>query len=588
MKHRILGVEVVVRQGLKYLLARNVLRVILVLPIIGLVLPIVRHPNRPLTDAFSQNSLYLNLTLLIALSASFKYHKQLGASVDRRFFREAHDQECVLNELIEQIAEIDSLADISALVSQQLIATMHPCSISVFYRETATSELRLRCTSGSGLEMGPALPDNFQILRMARETRKPLDSLALGRAELPALERDWLHNLGVHLVVPIGQTNQPPAGLLVMGEKRSEEPYSPADQKLLQGIAAQMAVVYERIWLREQVEVDRRLRYEVFAHVDAQSVDLLKECPTCAVCYEHREETCVHDGSQLIHTLPVARTIESRYRLDRRIGQGGMGAVFEATDLRLHRKVAIKVLVGRLFGNLPALRRFEREAEACARLIHPNIIVIHDFGRIGQEGAYLVMDRLYGRTVRSELKRNGKLPPVSVAEWFDQFLNGLQAAHGAGIAHRDLKPENVFITPLEMGGDRITILDFGLAKLRLAEPAEIESLTMPGTVVGTIGYMSPEQLSGQASDERSDLFSTGVMIFEGITGTLPFNATSYADLLRAMSQDSPTVPGDSAEIASLNRLLRKCLAPNRSTRFQTASELQSELLPGLRAWAHMT
>ena len=488
--------------------------------------------------------------LLIALSASFKYRRQLSTSVDRKFFREAHDQERVLNKLIEQIGEIDSLADISTLVSQQLMATMHPYSIAVFYRETATSDLRLRCTSGNGLEMGPALPDNLQILRMARETRKPLDSVALDRAELPALERDWLHQMGAHLVVPIGQTNQPPAGLLVMGAKRSEEPYSPADQKLLQGIAAQMAVVYERVWLREQVEVDRRLRNEVLAHVDAKSVDLLKECPTCGVCYVNREETCVHDGSHLIHTLPVARTIESRYRLDKRIGQGGMGAVFEAMDLRLHRKVAIKVLVGKLFGNLAALRRFEREAEACARLVHPNIIVIHDFGRIGQEGAYLVMDRLNGRTLRSELKRNGKLPPVAAAEWFDQFLNGLQAAHAAGIAHRDLKPENVFITPLEMGGDRITILDFGLAKLSLDESAEKESLTMPGTVMGTMGYMSPEQLSGQTADERSDLFSTGVMVFEGITGSLPFKATNYADMLRAMSQDSPTISGDSAEIVT--------------------------------------
>jgi len=343
-----------------------------------------------------------------------------------------------------------------------------------------------------------------------------------------------------------------------------------------------------RIWLREQVEVDRRLRNEVLAHVDAQSVDLLKECPTCAACYDNREETCVHDGSQLIHTLPVARTIESRYRLDQRIGQGGMGAVFEAMDLRLHRKVAIKVLVGRLFGNLAALRRFEREAEACARLIHPNIIVIHDFGRIGQEGAYLVMDRLNGRTLRSELKHNGKLPPVAAAEWFDQFLNGLQAAHAAGIAHRDLKPENVFITPLEAGGDRITILDFGLAKLSLEDSAEKESLTMPGTVMGTMGYMSPEQLSGQASDERGDLFSTGIMIFEGITGSLPFTATNYADLLRAMYQDSPTVTGDSAEIVRLNHLLRKCLAPNRSDRFETASELRSELMPALHAWSRMS
>lgn len=108
---------------------------------------------------------------------------------------------------------------------------------------------------------------------------------------------------------------------------------------------------------------------------------------------------------------------------------------------------------------------------------------------------------------------------------------------------------------------------------------------MPGTVMGTMGYMSPEQLSGQAADERSDLFSTGVMIFEGITGSLPFKATNYADLLRAMSQNCPTVPGNSADVARLNRVLSKCLAPNRSERFQTASDLRSELLPALRAWA---
>jgi serine/threonine protein kinase len=197
------------------------------------------------------------------------------------------------------------------------------------------------------------------------------------------------------------------------------------------------------------------------------------------------------------------------------------------------------------------------------------------------------MDRLYGSTLRSELKRTGKLPPFATTDRFGQFLNGLRAAHGAGIAHRDLKPENVFITPLEMGDHRITILDFGLAKLRLGEAAEMDSLTTLGTVMGTLGYMSPEQLSGQASDERSDLFSTGVMIFEGITGTLPFQATSYADLLRAMSHNSPTVPGDSVEIVRLNSLLRKCLAPNRNNRFQTATELQSELLPALRSWSHM-
>ncbi len=587
VKHRILGIEVVIRQGVRYLLARNVLRVILLMPIVGLLLPIVRHPERPLTDALGQNSLYLNLALLIALSASFKYRGQLRAALDRKFFRDAYDQELVLSRLIGQIGEIDSLTEISVVVSRQLASTMHLDSIFVFYRENARSEMRLRCTSSGGPEMGPAVPDDLRTLRLTRESRKALDISELNRAGLPSIERDWLDRMGAQLVVPIGLQNQPTAGLLVMGEKRSEEPYGPADRKLLLGIAGQMAVVYERVWLREQVEADRRLRNEVYAHVDADAVDLLKECPVCGACYDHREETCSHDGGQLTHTLPVARTIESRYRLDWRIGQGGMGAVYQAMDLRLHRKVAIKVLVGRLFGNLPALRRFEREAEACARLTHPNIIAIHDFGRIGQEGAYLVMERLYGGTLRSELNRNGMLSPMTTAEWFDQFLNGLQAAHKAGIAHRDLKPENVFITRPETGGDRITILDFGLAKLRLTETPDLESLTVPGTVMGTVGYMSPEQLSGQASDELSDLFSTGVMIFECITGTLPFKITSYAGLLRAISQDSPTAPGDSFETLRLNGLLRKCLAPNRGERFQTADEVQCELLPAVRAWSRV-
>lgn len=585
VKNRILGIEVVVRQGLRYLLARNVLRVILLLPLAGLILPIVRHPNRPLTDAFGQNSLYLNLTLLIALSVSLKYRGQLSLAIDRRFFREAYDRERVLSHLIGQIADIDSLSEISALVSRQLTATMHLRSISVCFRDNAGSEMRLRCDSASGLQAGPPLPDHWRVLRLGRANRKPLDTTELNRAGWSAAERNFFEKLGTQLVVSIGLANQETAGLLVLGGKKSEEPYSPADQKLLQGIAAQMAVVYERIWLRQQVEVDRRLRNEVLAHVDSQSVDLLKECPTCGVCYDRRAENCAHDGSKLTHTLPVARTIESRYRLDRRLGQGGMGAVFEATDLRLRRKVAIKVLVGALFGNLPALRRFEREAEACACFRHPNIVTIHDFGRIGEAGAYLVMDLLSGTTLRSELKRNGTLAPLVAAEWFNQLLNGVQAAHNTGIAHRDLKPENVFITSLETGGDRVTILDFGLAKLRVAEQPGMENLTMPGTVMGTMGYMSPEQLAGQASDELSDLFSVGVMVFESITGVLPFQATNYTDLVRAMSQDLPAIPGDSAGILRLNGLLRKCLAADRNKRFQTASDLQFELLPALRSCA---
>ena len=196
VKHRILGIEVVIRQGVRYLLARNVLRVILLMPIVGLLLPIVRHPDRPLTDIFGRNSLYLNLALLIRLSASFKYRRQLRAALDRRFFREAYDQELILSQLIEHIAEIDSLAEISELASRQLAATMHLDSISVFYRESASSEMRLRCTSSGGPELGPALKDDMCTLRLARETRKALDTLDLDRAGTVAFPWCWVIRLG--------------------------------------------------------------------------------------------------------------------------------------------------------------------------------------------------------------------------------------------------------------------------------------------------------------------------------------------------------------------------------------------------------
>ena len=138
--------------------------------------------------------------------------------------------------------------------------------------------------------------------------------------------------------------------------------------------------------------------------------------------------------------------MDDKYRLERAIGTGGMGAVYEATDLRLGRSVALKILLARNFGNPGALRRFEREAQAAARLRHPHIVTVHDYGTLGNEGAYLVMELLAGTTLRSEFDRVGSLHPPLAAEWFDQVLDGVAAAHAAGVIHRDLKPDNVIVT----------------------------------------------------------------------------------------------------------------------------------------------
>ena len=200
-------------------------------------------------------------------------------------------------------------------------------------------------------------------------------------------------------------------------------------------------------------------------------------------------------ASELTLSLPVERTIDGKYRLDRLIGKGGMGAVYEAADLRLSRSVAVKIMLGRAFGDRQALRRFEREAQACARLTHPNIITVFDFGAVGADGAFLVMELVEGRTLRPELNRRGHLPGPVAAAWFEQICEGIAAAHQRQVIHRDLKPENILIAATATGGEIVKVLDFGLAKMRTAGD-ETAGLTHPGVVMGTAGYMAPEQLTG--------------------------------------------------------------------------------------------
>src|SRR4029453_11303233 len=160
---------------------------------------------------------------------------------------------------------------------------------------------------------------------------------------------------------------------------------------------------------------DRRLRHDVLSHLATGSFNLLKECPSCGACYDTDATICSTDASEFTLSLPVERTIDGKYRLDRLIGKGGMGAVYQAADLRLQRNVAIKVMLGSMFGDPQALRRFEREARMSARLNHPNIIAVYDYGAVGSEGAYLVLELVAAITLRSEVVQRGKIDPVTAA-----------------------------------------------------------------------------------------------------------------------------------------------------------------------------
>ncbi len=276
-------------------------------------------------------------------------------------------------------------------------------------------------------------------------------------------------------------------------------------------------------------------------------------------------------------TLPAGTRL-GPYEIVAPIGAGGMGEVYKARDAKLGRDVAVKVLPERLTAEADSLSRFEREARAVAALSHPNILSIFDVGR--EEGlAYAVMELLDGETLRERLSA-GALPTRKAVEYAAQIARGLAAAHEKGIVHRDLKPENVFIT----GDGRVKILDFGLAKVAAPESDQTKSPTVvdatePGTVMGTVGYMSPEQVRGRPADHRSDIFSFGTILFEMLSGERAFRADSAAETMAAIAQkDPPELTGvETALTPGLDRIVRHCLEKSPSERFQSARDLAFDL-----------
>jgi hypothetical protein len=264
------------------------------------------------------------------------------------------------------------------------------------------------------------------------------------------------------------------------------------------------------------------------------------------------------------------------YEILEPIGAGGMGEVYRAKDTRLGREVAIKVLPEALALDRDRLSRFEREAKAVAALNHPNILSIYDFGREGS-AVYAVTEMLEGETLRAQLSSD-RLPPRRAIEVALQVAHGLAAAHEKGIVHRDLKPENVFVTR----EGRVKILDFGLAKLvslgdaiDATDVPTVERGTEPGMVMGTIGYMSPEQVRGLSADERSDIFSFGAILHEMVSGRRAFRGDSAADAMSSILKEDP--PGLEPIIQgvspSLAHIVRHCLEKKPERRFRTAHDL---------------
>jgi serine/threonine protein kinase len=315
------------------------------------------------------------------------------------------------------------------------------------------------------------------------------------------------------------------------------------------------------------------------------------KCPRCGRQYPDDVHVCAQDFTPLraddtFADVPldplVDRVFDGKYRLDERLGGGGMGTVYRATHLLIDRSVAVKVLSQRFVGDETAQQRFRREARAAGRMQHPNAVMVNDFGATNDGYLYIVMELLEGLTLRDLLAREGPLDPARAVSLMLQTSSAVGAAHDAKLIHRDLKPANIFIEQRPNMPSVVKVLDFGVAKFIVEEHEDDDynTLTQVGAIIGTPRYMSPEQCSGIAPlTPASDVYSLGIILYEMLSGGVPFNADTplalalkhVSEAPRSLREIVPSVPEE------LEWVVAHALAKNPSDRPIDANEFRREL-----------
>jgi len=341
-----------------------------------------------------------------------------------------------------------------------------------------------------------------------------------------------------------------------------------------------------------------------FACVPAPD-DRMKTCPVCKTRFEDTHVFCPHDGARL-EAVPrplattaepvvpdlsmsaidpenpdnlVGKTIFGDYHIRKKLGEGGMGAVFLAENKSIDQRLAIKVLHGDAAQNAEMVERFNREARAISRLTNQNIIRVFVFGRTPEGLLYLAMEFVEGKPLRDLIEKEGQLSELRAINIMRQTLHALNEAHELGIVHRDLKPDNIMITKFRGVDEFVKVLDFGIAKVK--DPGGNQAkLTQAGIVYGTPEYLSPEQAQAKELDGRSDLYSMGIILYELITGTVPFQSKTAVTILAAHVYDPPAPPSQKTRRPvhpKMERVILKALHKDPTKRYQTAMAFLEDL-----------
>ena len=579
LAERALVLSDLLRRAVQHAAIRQALNALAALPFAALMLAVYAWRGRSVADVLSGPTGLVLVALGAAGVVMLGVRRRLLASLDRRFLREPYDSGAVLAALTERARAVRTSAELAAIVEAELGRPLHLRFAVLLLLDPATGSL---ASTGGVL---PPLDVASALARRAAAEPAPLDVERSGWLdELPAAEREWVRDGGIHLLVPLLRADGTLAGVLAFGEKQSELPYSAQDLSLLTGAAAALALAVEARGFAGSSGAAGSLLPAGDADVPAP------ECGACGRLAAPGADVCERCGSP---TEPGAlpSVLGGKFRVLERLGSGGMGVVYRGVDLSLGRDVAIKTLP---FMGPREARWLRKEARAMAAVAHPNLAAI--FGAESWHGLpLLVVEYLPGGTLADRL-RHGRMEPAAALDLVNALVPALARLHAAAILHRDIKPSNIGFAA--DGTPRL--LDFGLARAMEAaqeaepgpdgwqseEPGAPRTSLLPtsaagegGGWAGTLLYLPPEAVNGEAPAVSWDLWALCMVLYEAIAGRHPLEGgTTYATLLRIAEAEVPDLRESAPQCPpAVAELLRDALHLNRRKRPATAAELGERL-----------